>query len=306
MGFGTSRSAPKKRETYEMKRQLILIGPLVIFIILFVGTWLAGTILSAPANQAVGNLPTDLTGRSVEFPSASGATIHGWFIPGKQGAGAIILMHGVRANRLSMLDRARFLAHAGYSVLLFDFQAHGESKGTHITFGYLESMDAQAAVRFLRSLAPSEKIGVIGVSQGGAAALLASPPLDANAMVLEMVYPTINQAISDRLAMRFGSWAGYLTPLLSWQLKPRLGIDSQGLRPIDHIGKTNVPKLLIAGADDQHTTLAESRQMFAAAGEPKELWVVAGAKHVDLYAAEKEEYERHVLGFFGKYLAAQK
>ncbi len=86
----------------------------------------------------------------------------------RKGAGAIILMHGVRANRLSMLDRARFLSHAGYAVLLVDFQAHGESTGEHITFGYLESRDAQAAVRFLRANAPDEKIGVIGVSMGGA------------------------------------------------------------------------------------------------------------------------------------------
>jgi fermentation-respiration switch protein FrsA (DUF1100 family) len=285
-----------------MKRKLTLIGASGALLIFFVGTWLAGSILSAPARQAVGNLPSDLAGTPVQFPSASGATIHGWFIPGKKGAGAIILMHGVRANRLSMLDRARFLAQADYSVLLFDFQAHGESTGKHITFGYLESMDAQAAVSFLRSKAPEEKIGVIGVSLGGAAALLASPPLEVNALVLEMVYPTIKQAISNRLTMRFGRWAGSLTPLLSWQFKPRLGIDTDVLRPIDHIGKISSPKLLIVGAEDQHTTLAESRRMFEAASEPKELWVVNGAKHVDLYAVEKKEYEQHVLGFFGKYL----
>jgi alpha/beta superfamily hydrolase len=52
-------------------------------------------------------------------------------------------MHGVRANRLSMVERARFLSYAGYSVLLFDFQGHGESTGQHITFGYLESKDAR-------------------------------------------------------------------------------------------------------------------------------------------------------------------
>ena len=212
-------------------------------------------------------------------------------------------MHGVRANRLSMLDRARFLSQAGYSVLLFDFQAHGESTGEHITFGYLEGMDAQAAVNFLRSKAPDEKIGVIGVSLGGAAALLASPPLDVNVMVLEMVYPTIDEAISNRLTMRLGGWARSLTPLLSWQFKPRLGIDADLLRPIDHIGKISAPKLLIVAAEDQHTTLDESRRMFEAASEPKELWVVNGAKHVDLYPVAKKEYEQHVLGFFGKYLA---
>src|SRR5260221_510761 len=107
--------------------------------------WLAGSLLSAPANRPVGNLPTDLNGRNVQFPSTSGATLRGWFLPGKKGAGAIVLMHGVRGSRLDMLDRARFLVHAGYSILLFDFQAHGESTGSHITFGQLESQDAKAA-----------------------------------------------------------------------------------------------------------------------------------------------------------------
>lgn len=41
---------------------------------------------------------------------------------------------------------------------------------------------------------------------GGAATLLASPPLDVNALVLEMVYPNINQAVSNRLSMRVGAY----------------------------------------------------------------------------------------------------
>src|SRR5436305_14754033 len=128
-----------------MKRKLIIfISGILLFSL--AGIWLAGSMLSAPATQHIGDLPPDLAGREVQFPSASGATIHGWFIPGKKGTGAIALMHGVRANRLSMLDRARFLSHAGYGVLLFDFQAHGESSGEHITFGYQESRDAQAAI----------------------------------------------------------------------------------------------------------------------------------------------------------------
>ena len=61
-------------------------------------------------------------------------------------------MHGVRSNRLQMLDRARFLNKFGYSVLLFDFQAHGESIGDHITFGYLESLDANAGYSYLESI----------------------------------------------------------------------------------------------------------------------------------------------------------
>jgi uncharacterized protein len=284
-----------------MRRKLI-IGAFGVLLIFLIAVWLAGSFLTAPANQTIGNLPADIAGNSVQFSSESGSTIHGWFIPGKKGMGAIALMHGVRANRLSMLERARFLSHAGYAVLLFDFQAHGESEGKNITFGHLESKDARAAINFLRLNAPGEKIGLIGISMGGASALLASPPLDVTAMVLEMVYPTIKQAINNRLTMRLGGWASVLTPLLSWQLKPRLGIDADALRPIDKVGSIRAPKLFIVGAEDRHTTLEESQQMFNAAGEPKELWVISGAGHVDLYSVSKDEYEQRVLGFFGKYL----
>jgi uncharacterized protein len=285
-----------------MRRKLIIICTAGIFILCLFGPWLAGSFLTAPANHLVGNLPPEMAGISVQFPSESGSTIKGWLIPGKKGAGAIVLMHGVRADRLSMLDRARFLGRAGYTVLLFDFQAHGESEGKHITFGYLESKDARAAIIFLRSNAPGEKIGVIGVSMGGASALPASPNLDVNAMVLEMVYPTIKQAISNRLTMRLGRWASVLTPLLSYQFKPRLGISADALRPIDKVGSIHAPKLFIVGAEDQLTTLDESRQIFNAASEPRELWAVDGAGHVDLHSASKNEYERRVLDFFEQHL----
>ena len=288
-----------------MKRKRLVFSILTLLIIPIACVWIAGTILTSRADHSVGGPPVDLAARPVQFQSQSGAVIHGWFIPGTKGAGAIILMHGVRANRLSMLDRARFLARAGFSVLLFDFQGHGESTGEHITFGYLESKDARAAVEFLHTTAPGERIGVIGMSMGGAATLLASPPLEVNAIVLEMVYPTIKQAVTNRLTMRLGPLGAALTPLLTVQLKLRLGFSPDDLNPVDKVGGITAPKLFIVGAEDQHTTLAESEQLFAAAAEPKELWVVERAKHVDLHAVKKEEYERRVLSFFKNRLASQ-
>jgi fermentation-respiration switch protein FrsA (DUF1100 family) len=285
-----------------MKRKLIAASLLGALFFLSGATWLAGTILTSPAPHAMGQLPTDIKGKAVQFDSESGSTIHGWFIPGATGAGAVLLMHGVRANRLSMLDRTRFLSRAGYSVLLFDFQAHGESGGKHITFGYLESRDAQAAVKFLHTVVPGERIGAIGVSMGGAAALLASPPLNVQAMVLEMVYPTIDEAVADRLSIRLGGWARFLTPLLTWQLKPRLGLRTEDLRPIDRLDKINAAKLFIAGSDDLHTTIAESRRLYEAAPIPKDFWVVPGASHIDFHQAATDEYESRVLAFFHRYL----
>ena len=295
MTFATQN--PRRRTIPRYVKRILTLA-LTALLVVTITAWVLGGRLCAPNPQEVGQLPPDLTGHSIEFASESGSQLHGWFIPGEAGRGTIVLMHGVRATRSSMIGRARFLSRAGYSVLLFDFQAHGESKGDQIGFGYLESKDAQAAVAFAHRERPDEKLGVIGVSMGGAAALLASPPLEVDAMVLESVYPTMDEAIANRLKVSLGDWAGVLTPLLSWQFRPRLGVSTDALRPIDQVGKVSVPKLFIAGADDQYTTLDESKRLFEAAAAPKELWVVEHAAHVDLHQVAGAEYEKKILDFF--------
>lgn len=228
--------------------------------------------------------------------------LHGWLVAGKPGKGVVVLMHGIHANRLALITRAQLLSHAGYSVLLFDFQGHGESAGSKITFGYLESRDATAAVNFIREKFPGEKIGVIGVSLGAASALLAEPPLPVNALVLESSYPTIYQAVEDRMVIRFGFLGRLATPLLTCQLHPRLGFGLDDLKPIEHAGRILVPKFFIAGTEDRDTTLPESQALFAAAAEPKQLWLVKGAAHVDMLSFAKLEYESQILGFLAKNL----
>ena len=239
--------------------------------------------LAEPIPRTIGPPPSDLPAKTVHIPSPSGSKLAGWWIEGAPGRGAVILMHGVRADRTSMVDRARFFHRAGRSVLLFDFQAHGESPGEHITFGALESRDARAAVDFVRRRHPGERIAALGTSLGGAAILLADPPLPVNAVILESVYPTVEQATENRIRMRLGPLASLLTPALLVQLGPRLGLSPRDLRPIDEIGRLKVPLLIIAGAEDRHTTRSESERLFGAALEPKELWVIPGAAHVDLH-----------------------
>lgn len=201
-----------------------------------------------------------------------------------------------------MVSRAEFLHKAGYSVLLIDLQAHGESVGRYITLGYLESRDVIAARNFLLHEVPHERVGAIGVSLGAAAIVLAHGEAAFDAVVLESMYPTIDQAIADRLRLHLGEWGTVLAPLLTLQLRPRLGIGTDQLRPIDHIGAIGAPLLLIHGTLDEHTLIEEARMQFAAAAEPKELWEVQGAAHVNLHSFAKDEYESRLTGFLGKYL----
>ena len=168
--------------------------------------------------------PSALDVQPVSFHSQSGANIRAWLLAGSAGGGAVLLLHGVGADRRSMVARARFLHALGYSVLLPDFQAQGESGGTRITFGALESLDVEAAISFLRECCPGERVGIIGVSLGGAAALLGSGKLPADAYVLESVYPTIRQALEARLRVWLGP-LGVLSGLIASPVLAAVGAD---------------------------------------------------------------------------------
>jgi fermentation-respiration switch protein FrsA (DUF1100 family) len=205
-----------------------------------------------------------------------------------------------------MLSRAEFLHNRGYSVLLIDLQAHGESAGDRITFGARESQDVTSALVNLQRWLPEEAVGVIGVSLGAASLVLADPRPTVSAVVLESMYPTIEQAVSDRLRLHLGPAGPLLAPLLMVQLQPRLGIDPNRLRPIDRMSAIGAPVFILSGTVDRHTSIEESRSLFEAAAAPKDFWAVEGAAHVNLHRFAKGEYERRVSSFLETYMTSPK
>ncbi|MEX2214466.1 MAG: alpha/beta hydrolase [Phycisphaeraceae bacterium] len=291
---------PAKR---RLRRLLRWGGAIAVVLIVAIGAgalWM-GSKLVAPAPSAVGSPPGDLALEVVTIPSESGSTLAGWFGRAVNERGVIVLLHPNRGSRLSMLGRARLLLKHHYSVLLIDMQAHGESPGEHITAGWLERLDAKAAVAFAKERCPGKPVAALGISLGGAAILLASP-LEVDAVIIESVYPTIDEAVTNRVRMRLGFVAPMFAELLLMQIEPRLGIPRSALRPIDHIADLGCPLLVIAGSADEHTTLAESRRMFDAAVEPKAMMVVEGAAHVDLLEVSPGMYEKKVIEFLNVHL----
>ncbi len=261
-----------------------------------------GAKLVAPGMHNVGAPPDMLSAQTIQIPRPDAEPIAGWFVVGKPEVGGMLLLHSVRSNRREMVERAQFINSAGYSVLLIDMQGHGETPGTHITFGYRESRDVRDAIRYLRERAPESPIGILGVSLGGAAALLGEEPLDVDALILEAVYSNIEKATANRLEIRLGKFGRYLAPLLLWQIEPRLGISLQSMSPVTAIGRLDVPVLIVAGENDRRTTLSDSRELFAHAPEPKSLWVVPGARHENFHRFSAAEYERKILAFLQTYM----
>ena len=287
------------------KRTLVGLAGLVLALISMLASsaWILGSKLIEPQNHSVA-LPVGFAAKAVSIPGPGHGTA-GWWVDIGNGSPVVLLVHGLGADKSSMLSRAELLTRHGFSTLLIDLQAEGETQGNAITLGYLESADVVAARDWVKRTAPGRKIGVIGTSMGGASVLLAPQPSGFDAVVLESVYPRIGRAVENRIRMRLGPLAPALTPLLLVQLEPRLHITVSDLEPIRWIGQLGAPVLMAAGSKDQHTTLEESQELFAAAIQPKSLWVVEGAVHEDLLAFDPTAYENHVLEFLRRYLAAQ-
>ncbi len=263
-------------------------------------TFGAGEYISRPRPGAVGEPPPDLFATDVQIPNGKGF-VSGWVARGA-GSGAVLLLHGVRADRRAMQARALFLNRLGYTVLLIDLPAHGKSYGERITFGAREADGVRAALTWFRRNLRGEKVGVIGSSLGAAALVLSRPGTSADAVVLEAMYPTIEEATRSRLHAYLGASGTMLAPLLVQQLPLRASVSPAELRPIDAMGALRAPVLVIGGSEDRYTRADATRRLFAAAPQPKQLWMVEGAGHVDFHAHSKVRYEATVAAFLEAHL----
>jgi esterase/lipase len=289
-----------------MKEWLIrlAVGAAGAVIVVIAVSWVASGELVEPASRDIGRPPLDLEASNITFASGSGTLIHGWLSHGKPRQGVVLLLHALRGDRRDMLSRAEFLRSHGYSVLLIDFQAHGETRGRRITFGDLESRDVTAAIQYLHHKLPDERVGVIGASLGADAFVLADNRPPVAAVVLEQMYPTFERAIESLLRLHLGPLGAIFAPLVRVEVQSRLEIPTNRLRPIDRMSHLGAPVLIVNGTRDKHTPIEDARALFSAASEPKELWAVEGAGHVNLHAFAKAEYEHRVGDFLARYLPA--
>jgi len=252
--------------------------------------------LAAPVNHAVGPPPADLVERTTAFTNGPAPSMSGWWFRADEPQATVLLLHPLRGDRRAMVGRARLLVEAGYDTVVIDLQAHGERPGEAITFGDREKNDVIEAVRLIRAATPGRPIAVMGWSLGGAAAVLAGP-LDVDALVLESVYPSIDRAIANRLSLRVGSFGAAAATLFTAQLPVRLGVSAAELRPIDKIAEVGCPVLVLSGEADPRTTAEETRELFAAAAEPKRLKLFPGAGHVDLMERDPGAWKAEVMSF---------
>jgi uncharacterized protein len=146
-----------------------------------------------------------------------------------------------------------------------------------------------------------ERIAALGISMGGAAALVGQP-IEADAVIVESVSLDSAVAVSNRLALKLGPFGRLLTPFVLGAISVAGGFDASKLRPIDGIARIHKPIFVMTGAEDQKATVAEARALFAAANPPKRYWETPGAQHWDLAHMGGDAYRERLLDFLASTL----
>ena len=213
--------------------------------------------------RAVPLITGELAGwEEVAFDTSDGLTLQGWFTPPETGAPLVIVFNGNAGNRGDRIPLGTGLAEKGFGVLLFDYRGYGGNPGHPSESGL--ARDARAAAAWVAMKAPAHPVVYFGESLGGAVAIelaLDHPPA---ALVLRSPFTSLADVAADHY------WFLPVRALL-WDEYPS----------IDRIGEVAAPTLVIAGSADSIVPLDQSRAIYDAAPEPKDLLVINGADHND-------------------------
>lgn len=236
----------------------------------------------------------------VAFYNWRGELLSGWLSLTSPSAPVIILTHGTPGNRVSMVQRAAFLHNDGFNVLLFDFQSYGKSEGVLSTLGMVESEDILAAITYLHGLPATmfSKIGVLGLSMGATAAVLAaSRSEDILALIAESCPVDATRVPGDVP----DDAARAADALL---VREVYGVDMTQARPIAVVNKLagHTALFFINGDADGITPLPGMQALYNAASDPEQYWIVPGAEHAQSFALDPKGYMERVDAFFTTYL----
>jgi pimeloyl-ACP methyl ester carboxylesterase len=209
---------------------------------------------------------------------------------------AIIIAHGFTLSwqrpRVWRIAR-QFNLTAG--VVTFDFRGHGRSGGLS-TLGDLEINDLDMAVAYARQLG-YQRIAVVGFSMGASVALRHAGLVGGVDAVVSVSGPgrwyyrgtermrRVHYAVEHRLG-RFVTrhWLKTRIDPAGWTLIP--------VPPAEAAAQiAPVPLLIVHGDQDLYFPPEHARQLYEAAREPKELWLIPGMGHAET-ACESDLVDR--------------
>ena len=200
-----------------------------------------------------------------------GIRLHGWWIRGP-GRRALLYFHGNAGNVADRLDRARALHDRfGLDVFLVDWRGYGRSEGSPSEEGLQRDGRAVYRTAIEAGFRP-DRIVLFGESLGAAVAIDLAAKWACAGVVLETPF------LSARaLARVHYPWVPLFLVRSGWDNEAR-------------VADVPVPKLFIVAEKDEVAPASQGRRLFETARGVRELVVVPGAHHNDVWIVGGEAY----------------
>jgi pimeloyl-ACP methyl ester carboxylesterase len=225
----------------------------------------------------------------LRIPVIAGDHLHAWWIPAAVPTDqAILVFHGNGYVLEDMAgDEIAGLHRIGANLLLIDYRGYGSSTPIDPNETTV-NRDAEASLDYLlrvRMIAPG-KVWLLGRSIGsGPATDLAMKNRRLGGLILESAFSSIDDAAA-------GFWYFRIYPLA---LMLRTHFDN-----LTKISSVRVPVLIICGTADTLTPASMAEKLFAQANQPKQIYLVPGGGHDDLWLSGGIALERELRGFIGR------
>jgi alpha-beta hydrolase superfamily lysophospholipase len=250
---------------------------------------------------------TGATKQDFNVRAPDGVELRGWKIrPPSPKGDWVLLFHGVSDNRTGVLGHAEFLLRHGYSVVMMDSRAHGESGGDMATYGWKERYDTVAVVDALYHTERVAHLDALGVSMGAAIALQSAavePRIEG--VVAEDPFEDLREVSYDYAGLHFSPFLGetLFRPASIFAMESVAkagGFNPDEVSPEKSVALRPFAVLLICGTRDSTIPCRHAKRIYRAASGPKELWIVDGAAHASALGHAPAEYERRVVRFFDR------
>jgi fermentation-respiration switch protein FrsA (DUF1100 family) len=245
----------------------------------------------------------------VNFPSRGDQVpLSGWYLPTAEDDRCIILIQGMNHNRNSpgirTLRLGRDLVSRGFSTLLFDLRARGESGGERSSAGDREQWDVLGAIDFVEARdIPAERIGLLGFSLGaGVAILVAAQEPRIPAVVSDCGFL---DNIVDPKQMFIGPVAlpMWISHIVAFAGRVLFRADFSNVRPAQVVEDIEQPIFFIHGEDDPVIPAEETKELHALSDNQEDrIWIVPDAEHVDVYRKHSKVYVDRVSRFFHRHI----
>jgi pimeloyl-ACP methyl ester carboxylesterase len=234
--------------------------------------------------------------------AADGVQLSTWFVPcAKNPKGTVVYLHGVGDCKIGGLALARFLHHQGFHVLLYDSRQHGESGGDYCTYGFYEKHDVSTVLDYLesRSDVRTGMVGLFGTSMGAAVAIQAAA-IDPRikAVVAEASFTNL-RTISVDYQRRIAKLPWHFLRNVAMSRSQKIArFKARDVSPLEDVRRLTTPILFVHGTEDEFIDVAYSKTLFHEAVGPKELLLIEGASHNNIWERGGNVYEQKMIEFF--------